>query len=72
MRASVGHITRKIKIKGNEEDTQWGGHILITHYKPDLDGEINILGSAHLQGVELENMGQRGTDNAGIHIFNTT
>lgn len=28
MRGTVGHITRNIKIRGNYEDSEWGGSLI--------------------------------------------
>lgn len=74
MRGTVGHITRNIKISGNYEESNWGGHLQFYHYKHKDDKlgiDIDARGSAHIQGVEFENMGQRGDENAGIHFLMT-
>lgn len=59
LRASVGHITRNIKIKGSDED-DLGGHLQVYHYiySDEEQGiDINSRGKIHLSGVEMDNMG---------------
>lgn len=74
MRTAVGHITRNIKIRGNQDPTNLGGHLQVYHYiYEDIEKGLNInaRGSAILEGVELENMGQRDSENSALHIVNT-
>ena len=57
MRATVGHLTRNIKISGSSEDNL-GGHFYIYHWideskKPAINARGNII----LDSVELYNMG---------------
>lgn len=68
MRATVGHLTRKIKVHGN--NTDWGLHMLVYHWRI-FDGAELVLdtrGNFYLDGVEMYNLGQRDTFAAGIDI----
>ena len=66
MRATVGHLTRNIKISGTPEDN-WGGHIYIYNWIVEKEQDpINARGSITFDGVELNNMGQRDCEKAGI------
>jgi hypothetical protein len=71
MRAGVGHLTRKVKIMGTDEDGL-GGHLQVYHWIKELEFEtINQRGSIVLKNVELENMGQVNSQRAGIDIIYT-
>jgi len=71
MRATVGHITRSIKIYGSGLDN-WGGHIFVYHWIDDKkDPPINARGVIVLDGVELFNMGKRDLEKGGIFFFQT-
>lgn len=65
MRAGVGHITRNIKIVGNNEGTGagWGCRVLVYQFE---DGETIRRGQAVLQGVEFDNCGQSDSSNSAV------
>ena len=63
MRGEVGLLSRKVVIKGTLED-DWGCRILIPGYT-QADGQ-RIDGKIYLEGVLIENCGQRDTDNAAL------
>ena len=53
MRASVGHVSRKIKFLGSKEDSL-GGHLQVYHWILQEEGrDINQRGSIYLNGVEF-------------------
>lgn len=71
MRGTVGHLTRNIKIEGSPEDG-WGGTILVYHWiYQDSKTDISARGNIIFQGVELNNMGQKDNEKAGIRILST-
>lgn len=71
MRATVGHLSRNIKIRGNIED-DWGGTLLVYHWIfENATDSISARGSVFLDGVEFFNMGKRNSDNAGVRVYYT-
>jgi hypothetical protein len=70
MRCTVGHLTRNVKLYGTSEDNL-GGHLFVYHYGQDPDQGLAFHGEIDLTGVELYNMGQKDSNNAGIHYFHT-
>jgi hypothetical protein len=56
MRATVGHLTRNIKIIGGPSAQGLGGRMLIYQFE-DLNLGFPYRGYAILKGVEFNNMG---------------
>ena len=65
MRCEVAILTRKIVIKGNDNDG-WGGQIVTTD-TIESDGSLRF-GSTHLENVQVYNCSQRGTLRAAIRF----
>lgn len=73
MRTVVGHITRNIKIEGSA-DGNLAGHIKAYHWEAKAEGSDNTVeafGRINLHGVELSNVGQAGSENAGLNLYFT-
>lgn len=62
LRSEVVHLTRNIVISGTDEDN-WGGRILVYLWS---GAGFAFRGQVELDGVELINMGQRDSGNAGL------
>lgn len=71
MRAAVGHLTRNIKIKGEDKDG-WGGKVFSYFWRwvdeNDPSVTASLRGRVVMDGVEFENMGQKNTQFGGLDI----
>lgn len=65
MRAAVGHLSRKVKIRGEEHSTKWGGRVFSYLWRwvdeNDSTNTANLRGQIIFDGVEFINMGQKDT-----------
>ena len=67
MRAEVGNLTRNVKIVSDLDD-EWGCTILTPSFTP-LEKNAELLqGNLVLEGVEIQNCGQRDTRKAAVDL----
>ena len=74
IRAEVVHLTRNLKVKGEDKD-RWGGQIvtgntLDTVLIAGVPQSVNLIGDTIIDNVEFYNCSQYDTDKAGVRFDN--